>query len=110
MAIVLPPALPTPLLSTTLDTLFERFDSPYISLHSAPVASAVAAGLRSGLIVDLGWAETRIISVYEYREVCTTRSIRGGKLLVRRVHALFARLLSGKDTKDDFHDADEFIE
>lgn len=48
---------------------------------SAPALTTVAAGLRSGLVVDIGWAETVISSIYEYREVQNTRSVRGMKML-----------------------------
>lgn len=94
MVAVLPPSIPHPLLSTTLDTIFGRFQSPSVSLLSAPVAAAVAAGLRTALVVDLGWAETVVTSVYEYREVSSTRSVRAGRLLIQNVHDLLASIIS----------------
>ncbi|KAL1889196.1 hypothetical protein Sste5346_009054 [Sporothrix stenoceras] len=94
MVAVLPPSIPHPLLSTTLDTIFGRFQSPSVSLLSAPVAAAVAAGVRSALVVDLGWAETVVTSVYEYREVSSSRSVRAGRLLVQNVHDLLAAMIS----------------
>lgn len=101
MVAVLPPSIPHPLLSTTLDTIFGRFQSPSVSLLSAPVAAAVAAGLRSALVVDLGWAETVVTSVYEYREVSSSRSMRAGRLLVQNVHDLLAAIISPDyDEKD----------
>src|SRR5271167_4839021 len=81
MALVLPSALPRPLLSSILDTIFNNFQSPTISLLSAPVLATVAAGLRAALVVDIGWAETVVNSIYEYREVQCRRSIRASKLL-----------------------------
>ncbi len=48
---------------------------------SAPVLTTVAAGLRCALVVDIGWAETVITAVYEYREVSCVRSIRATKML-----------------------------
>lgn len=95
MVAVLPPSMPLPLLATTLDTLFNRFHTPAVSLMSAPVACAVAAGVRSALVVDIGWAETAVTAVYEYREVQTTRSVRAGKLLVENTHKLLASALGG---------------
>jgi len=83
---VVPSGTPIPLLSTVLDTLFNRFQAPNISLFSASVASAIAAGVRSALIVDLGWQETVVTSVYEYREVQCSRSVRGGRLLIEQTH------------------------
>ncbi|KAH6711148.1 hypothetical protein BKA61DRAFT_488409 [Leptodontidium sp. MPI-SDFR-AT-0119] len=81
MLLAIPSALPLPLLSTILDTLFANFQPPTISLMSAPVLATVAAGLRSALVVDIGWAETVVTGVYEYREVQCTRSVRGTKML-----------------------------
>ncbi|KKF94720.1 Actin-related protein 10 [Ceratocystis platani] len=88
MALIVPSSLPLPLLSTTLDIFFKRFGSPIVSLLSAPVMSTVGAGVRSGLVVDLGWSETTVSSVYEYREVRCTRSIRGSKLMIEELHNL----------------------
>jgi len=81
MVLAIPSALPLPLLSTILDTIFTSFQSPSLSLMSAPVLTTVAAGLRSGLVVDIGWAETVVTVVYEYREVESHRSIRAMKML-----------------------------
>lgn len=81
MALILSPELPLPLLSTILDTLFNNFQAPTVSLMSAPVLTTVAAGLRAALVVDIGWAETVVTAVYEYREVQCQRSIRATQLL-----------------------------
>ncbi len=94
MVVVVPPALPLPLVSTTLDTLFGRFQAPSVSLLSAPVVATVAAGLRGALVVDLGWSETVVTSVYEYREVSCTRTVRAGRMLIQQVHNLLAGVLS----------------
>lgn len=93
MVVVLPSGLPIPLVSATIDTLFGRFLAPSVALLSAPVAAAAAAGLRCALVVDLGWAETTVTSVYEYREVACTRTVRAGRMLVRQVHDLLAAAL-----------------
>ncbi|OCL06185.1 actin-like ATPase domain-containing protein, partial [Glonium stellatum] len=79
--LALPPLMPRPLLSTILTVLFGNFQAPSITLLSSPVLSTVAAGLRSALVVDIGWAETVVTGVFEYREVHQRRSIRAGKLL-----------------------------
>ncbi|EGY22627.1 uncharacterized protein VDAG_04065 [Verticillium dahliae VdLs.17] len=88
--LVLPPALPLPLVSTILDTLFHRFQTPLVSILSCPITAAVGAGVRSAIVVNLGWAETVVSSVYEYREIRHTRSTRSGKMLVHEVHDLLA--------------------
>ncbi|KAL2155584.1 hypothetical protein VTH82DRAFT_326 [Thermothelomyces myriococcoides] len=93
MVWVIPSSLPIPLLSAALDSVFTRFQPPNISLLSSPLALAVGAGVRSALVVDLGWTETVVTSVYEYREVGTRRSIRGGRMLVEQTHKLLAKNL-----------------
>ncbi|KAL2265159.1 hypothetical protein VTJ83DRAFT_6259 [Remersonia thermophila] len=93
MVWVLPSSLPVPLLSAALDSVFTRFQPPTISLLSSPLALAVGAGVRSALVVDLGWNETVVTSIYEYREVATRRSIRGGRMLVEQTHNLLAKHL-----------------
>ncbi|KAL6707293.1 hypothetical protein ACN47E_004281 [Coniothyrium glycines] len=79
--LAMPPRMPHPLLSTILDVAFTAFQAPSITLMSTPVLATVAAGLRSALVVDIGWAETVVTTVCEYREVHERRSIRAGKLL-----------------------------
>lgn len=93
---VLPAGAPVPLLATTLDTLFNRFHAPSVSLMSSPVACAVSAGTRSALVIDIGWAETVITAVYEYREVQSSRTVRAGKALVENTHKLMASILQGQ--------------
>jgi actin-related protein len=77
----MPPRMPHALMSTLLDVLFTSFQAPSITLMSNPVLSTVAAGLRSALVVDIGWAETVVTAVCEYREVQERRSVRAGKML-----------------------------
>ncbi|TKA80827.1 hypothetical protein B0A49_01756 [Cryomyces minteri] len=74
-------ALPRPLLLTALGTLFQVSHASSITLLSTSICSVVAAGLRSALVVDIGWAETIVTAVYEYREVGERRSVRAGKVL-----------------------------
>lgn len=80
-----------------LDLLFKGFQTPLISLMSTATMSVVAAGIRSGLVVDIGWAETVVTSVYEYREVKCTRSERGGRYLNNKLYKLLRKVLTDKD-------------
>ncbi|EFQ32161.1 uncharacterized protein GLRG_07305 [Colletotrichum graminicola M1.001] len=93
-SLVLSSSTPLPLLSTALDVLFHRFQAPTVSLMSSAVMSTVGAGTRSAVVVDLGWAETAVTSVYEYREARTSRTVRGGKMLVSETHNLLQDALS----------------
>lgn len=102
MALVLDSALPLPLLSTVLDTVFERFQTPMVSLLSSSTVAAVAAGVRSALVVNMGWSETVVTSVYEYREVKTTRSVRAGRSLLDDLYKnLLHGLVTGENWKED---------
>ena len=110
MIAVLPSSMPLPLLSALLNTLFTRFQPPTISLLSAPTMATVAAGVRSALVVDLGWSETVATAVYDYREIGCSRTIRGGRMLVEQMHKLMKRCIaeegnksySGPDSSDEY--------
>ncbi|KAH7149854.1 hypothetical protein B0J13DRAFT_471597 [Dactylonectria estremocensis] len=101
LGLVLDSAVPVPLLTAVLDTMFTRFQSPTVSLMASSVMSAVSAGVRSALVIDMGWAETVVTSVYEYREVKSTRSIRGGRLLLDTLYKAVYTLMRGNDTEDE---------
>ncbi|KAI1820884.1 actin-domain-containing protein [Xylaria intraflava] len=96
--LVLPPSLPLPLVSATLDTIFHRFQAPTISLLSSPVMATFAAGTRSALVIDLGWHETTVTAVYEYREVRNWRTVRAGKFLVEETYEFLLRAIQGRST------------
>ncbi|KAI1381103.1 actin-like ATPase domain-containing protein [Hypoxylon crocopeplum] len=96
ITLALPPTLPIPLISTVFDTVFNRFQAPSISLLSSPVMSAMAAGTRSGLVIDIGWHETTITAVYEFREVHTWRTVRAGKLLVEETYEFLTNAVRGR--------------
>ncbi|KAI2625450.1 actin-like ATPase domain-containing protein [Hypomontagnella submonticulosa] len=96
LALVLPPTLPIPLISSVFDTAFNRFLSPSILLLSSPVMTAMAAGTRSGLVIDIGWYETTVTAVYEFREVQSWRTVRAGKLLVEETYEFLAHAIQGR--------------
>lgn len=81
ITLAIPPRLPHALITKILDILFKSFHAPSITLMSNPVLSTVAAGLRSALVVDIGWAETLVTAVCEYREVLEKRTVRAGRML-----------------------------
>ncbi|GAB0135438.1 hypothetical protein EsDP_00003776 [Epichloe bromicola] len=102
VGLVLDSALPVPILSTVLDTLFTNFQTPIISLMSAPTMVAVGAGLRSALVIDMGWSETVATSVYEYREVRSSRTVRAGKSLTEELYKLLHGLIPTAEDDDEF--------
>lgn len=100
LVLALPSLMPHPLLSSLLSTLFSRWRFPSITLLPSATMSATAAGLRSALVVDLGWAETTATGIYEYREVITKRSTRAMKALLQEMGRLLTGLISGGNKED----------
>ncbi|KAJ6096282.1 hypothetical protein N7486_007028 [Penicillium sp. IBT 16267x] len=95
LVLVLPSLMPHPLLSSLLSNLFSRWRFPSITLLPSAPMSATAAGLRSALVVDLGWAETTTTGLYEYREVTTKRSTRAMKAVLQELGRLLTSLAPG---------------
>lgn len=85
MVLVLPSLVPLPILSTILTLLFERWKYASISLLPMPTMCLAAAGLRSGIVIDLGWEATTVTPVYEYRELKQWQSTRAMKMLTLQV-------------------------
>jgi actin-related protein len=84
--LVIPSLLPSPLVEVALRVLFGHFTQPpSVVLVTQPVMSCVSAGLRTALVVDVGWEETVVTAVGEYKEIAERRSIRAGKVLTREV-------------------------
>ncbi|KAF2502735.1 actin-like ATPase domain-containing protein [Lophium mytilinum] len=112
--LALPPLMPRELLSTFLSVLFANCQAPSVTLLSSPILSTVAAGLRSALVIDIGWAETTITGVCEFREVHQRRSIRAGKYLseemAKMLNAEFTKKGTGKAGDDvTFEEAEEVL-
>jgi actin-related protein len=101
VALVVPSSLPRPLLSVVLGKLFEGLQAPTVSLLPSAVMAATAAGVRSALVVDIGWHEATATAVYEYREVLQQSTIRAGKKLSEE----FGKLLEGENQRQN-DDAD----
>ena len=97
LLLVLPSLFPMPLLSSVLSLLFERWAFPSITLLPSPTMAAVGAGVRSALVVDIGWEETVITPVYEYRELSAFRTIKAMKTLTRRVAEFLKKLRHKKE-------------
>lgn len=95
LVVVMPSLMPHSLLNKILGTLFATFQNPNITLLSPPTLATAVAGLRSGLVVDIGWRETVVTGMYEYREVHEQRTTRA----MRMVTLEMARLLGRQDTE-----------
>ncbi|CZT17558.1 related to actin-related protein RO7 [Ramularia collo-cygni] len=84
--LVIPSLLPNPLVEVALRVLFAHFTQPpAVAILTIPVMSCVSAGIRTALVVDIGWEETVVTAVGEYKEIAQHRSIRAGKMLTREV-------------------------
>ncbi|KAE8338993.1 hypothetical protein BDV24DRAFT_176476 [Aspergillus arachidicola] len=101
LVLVLPSIMPHPLLSSVLSTLFSRWRFPSITLLPSPTMTVAAAGLRSALVIDLGWAETTVTGIYEYREIATKRSTRAMKSLLQETGRFLTRLSSNSSGDAD---------
>lgn len=88
LSLLLPSIMPHPLLSTVLTTLFQQCNFRTITLLSTPFACVLAAGCRSGLVVDIGWSETVVTAIYEFREIGRCRTTRAMKLLSQEMATL----------------------
>jgi len=108
LVLVIPSLLPHPVLSTVLQTLFERWSFASVTLLPAPAMALVSAGLRSGLVIDIGWEETVVTAVYEFREVRSLRTTRAMKLLTSDV-ARWARHNFDSDHQIDLELIEELV-
>lgn len=96
--LALPTLFPAPILEVVLRVLFTHHaQPPTITLLTTPILSCVSAGLRNGLVIDIGWEETVVTAVGEHKPVAERRSVRGGKTLVREMAGLLGEAHGGKD-------------
>jgi actin-related protein len=104
MVLVIPPLLPLPILSVLLTLFFNDYQCSTVTLYPSPVLNTVAAGLRSALIVDIGWSETIITAVSEFREVLGLRTTRAMKRLTKETGRFLAQRLR---KAHEWHEAEE---
>ena len=97
-ALVVPTSVSHTLLSRVLSILFNNFRVPSIMLLSPPVMTVIAAGQRSGIVVDIGWHETTISAVYELREIRQFKSTRAMKQLTKEAGKFFLASLESQET------------
>ena len=92
--LAIPSLLPTPLLEVMLKVLFTHYTQPpAISILTTPILSCVSAGLRDALVVELGWEETTVTAVGEYKSISQRRSTRAGKALVQKVRTQLSGMI-----------------
>lgn len=93
--LVVPSLLPTPLVEVALRVLFQASaQPPAVTLLSTPLLACVGAGIRNGLVVDIGWEETVVTAVGEYKAVAEQRSVLAGKALTGEMGEMLNKVLS----------------
>ncbi|KIW46576.1 uncharacterized protein PV06_02242 [Exophiala oligosperma] len=116
MILVLPSLVPHPVLSTILTLLFERWKYSSITLLPTPTMTIAGSGLRSGLVVEIGWEETVVTAIYEYREIHMRRTVRAMKALTCRIATVLDGVRKGQkhsaqdDLVFDFDFVEDFID
>lgn len=114
VVLLTPSVMPHALLSCILTTLFVQFSNPTITLMPIPLVCMAAAGCRTALVVDIGWEETTVTGLYEYREVLQTRTTRAMKAVTQDMarlihsHCLVPNPKVRFITEEDIFDDDMF--
>ncbi|KAK1816517.1 hypothetical protein LTR12_009108 [Friedmanniomyces endolithicus] len=84
--LVVPSLLPAPLLDVALKVLFSHHTQPpSVAIMTTPVLATVGAGLRDALVVEVGWEESVVTAVGEYKAVYQRRSVRAAKMVVHEM-------------------------
>jgi len=104
--LVVPSLLPTSILEAAMRVIFQHHaQPPAITMLTTPVLSCVSAGLRSALVVEVGWEETVVTGVGEHKAVAERRSTRGGRMLAREMAGLLEE--AGAGDRVDFTFAED---
>lgn len=92
VAIVENPLWPSKIRQSIARVFLKHMQVSSIVFLPSPVLDLIAAGLRSGIVVDVGWEETIVYPVYDLRLLLmsTKSSIRGSK----RLHAAVKEVLT----------------
>lgn len=101
--LVIASLLPTPLIEIVLKVLFQHYaQPPSVMLLTTPLLSCVGAGLRNALVVEIGWQETVVTAVGEYKEINSRRSARAGKKVVGEMVKLLEEEVKNQLESEDF--------
>ena len=103
-------SMPHPFLSIVLALLFDTFQVPGVALVPPAPMAVLAAGLRAGLVVDIGWHETVVTAVDEFREIHERRTTRAMKLVAQETGMLIDRSRSEipkRPSEDDIKSASD---
>lgn len=95
VAIVENPMWPSTLRESIAKVCLKHLHVGSIVFLESPVLDLIAAGLRSGIVVDVGWEETTVYAVYDLRVLLmnTKTSTRGSKMLHKAVGQVLEKLV-----------------
>lgn len=98
IAIVENPFWPNQIRKSIVKVLFKHLHVLSVVFIPSPVLDLIAAGLRSGIVVDIGWEETTVHPVYDLRHLITESrsSVRGSKLLFDETKELLQNALNSQ--------------
>jgi actin-related protein len=100
VALVLSSQLPRPLLEITIASIFNTIQCPTMTVLPSNIMSVVGAGLRSALVIDIGWSETNISAIFEYRQVSQKSTVQAAKLLVKEYADLIGNDITVEEAED----------
>ncbi|MCJ1473709.1 hypothetical protein MMC13_002360 [Lambiella insularis] len=107
VVLVLPSLLPHPLLSSLISCLFNNCQMPSITMLPSPTMAVVSAGLRSAVVVDIGWHETNITAVYEYREISQRKTTRAMSLVTDHMKRMLQNVFDDTENEHTRYVAEE---
>ncbi|KAK9236908.1 hypothetical protein V1525DRAFT_378498 [Lipomyces kononenkoae] len=88
--------------------LFNYFQSISVTYMLSPVCSMLAAGARTALVVDIGWHETTVTPIYDYKPILSAvqSTTRAGK----RLHDIVSGILNEfTSVPPSFDEVEQFI-
>lgn len=104
VALIENPLWPTAVRASIAKVCLKHLQVASAVFLEAPVLELVAAGLRSGVVVDVGWEETCVYPVYDLRVLLmqSRASTRASKLLHQNVREMVQGLLQDEKVQVPF--------
>ncbi|KAK9452192.1 actin-domain-containing protein [Limtongia smithiae] len=105
--------LENPLMSVVIKqaiafVLFNYFQAISVTFMLSPVCTTIASGSRTALVIDIGWHETTITPIFEFKPM--RPSIRSTTRAARHLHFLVsAALTSATSEMPSFHTVEDFL-
>jgi len=108
--LAVPSLFPTPLLEIALKVSFNHYPQPStVTILTAPLLACIGAGLRNALVVDVGWEESVVTAVGEYKEVLQKRSVRAGRMLTRDIARILRKEVHNQSQDSRSSDNDDDV-